>query len=61
METIQQDQGVAQPGADGESNMAYDWYKPAKAQAGGGCPVCSKQNMIVEVTLSLTILIDYHR
>jgi hypothetical protein len=55
MEAIQQDQeGTAKPRTDGESNMAYDGYGSAKAQAGGGCLVCPEQNMIVEVTLSLT-------
>jgi hypothetical protein len=34
--------------------MAHDGYEPAEGQAGGGCPVCSEQNMILEVTLSLT-------
>lgn len=39
MEVIQQDQeAVAQPRADGESNLAHDGYEFAEAQAtGGGC------------------------
>jgi hypothetical protein len=40
MEVIQQDQeAIAQPGADGEPHLAYDGNELAKAQAGRSCSI----------------------